>query len=118
MQASDLVTDEDVKKAHAASVARFWEAPEHDRTDSVTRAALEAVALDLYERGLRDAAKECTRRETTAMERATYFGPFGNGWRTHCGGASGASVAHAEYKRIAAGWHDAAEVILKLRSAT
>ena len=115
MQPSELVTEGVLLRAlagyeHAEPPATFVQA---------MRAALEAAALDLYERGLRDAAEECARREAAAMERAAYFGPCGDGWRTHCGGASGASSAHADYKRAAIGWRHASDAILsKLRSAT
>lgn len=113
MQPSELVTEMAARLREELRKHDLW------ATEAVALAVAEAVALDLYERGLREAAEECACREATALERAQYFGPTGNGWRTHCCGASGAEAAHEDYKRIAMGWRHAADAILsKLRAPT
>lgn len=56
MQASELVTDETLVQALAGYERRVWGSEPLASFEQAMRAALEAVALDLYERGLRDAA--------------------------------------------------------------
>ena len=57
MQPSELVTEEVLRQALAGYDHRVWASRPLASFEQAMRAALEAVALDLYERGLRVAAE-------------------------------------------------------------